>query len=210
MDQPLELGRRRHAARGIPTSEPRSLRHAVRRTTVVRIVLAAALIAALLLAFFVLRRSDVRNAPLVPSGTTGMIVLDLSASVYESAFGPTLQKMARQGERAGLVVFLDQAYEVLPPGTPGRELLNYLPLFAEGETLYDRHVPAEPLVGLPGGHADLRGDQGGARLADSRRRPPRVDPARSPTSRSSPTRCSHSETRWERCDETGSTSGSCP
>ncbi len=144
MDQPLELGRGRRAARGIPTSDPRALRHVVRRTTVLRIALAVSLIAALLVAFFVSRQSDVRNAPLVPSGTTGMIVLDLSASVYESAFGPTLRKMARQGERAGLVVFSDQAYEVLPPGTPGRELLNYLPLFAEGENSTTGTFPPNP------------------------------------------------------------------
>lgn len=113
----------------IPASEPRPLARAVRRTTILRALLAAGLIGALALTFLVARSSDVRHAPLVPSGTTGMVVLDLSASVYEAAFGSTLRKMARQGERAGLVVFSDAAYEVLPPGTPGRELLPFLRFF---------------------------------------------------------------------------------
>ena len=54
----------------------------------------------------------------MPSGSTGMVVLDMSASVYEGAMEETLQKMATTGEKAGLVVFSDTAYELLPPGTP--------------------------------------------------------------------------------------------
>jgi hypothetical protein len=130
--------------RGIPASEPWPLRHAVRRTTLLRIALALALVAALALAFLVSRRSDVRQAPLVPSGTTGMVVLDLSASVYEAAFGSTLRKMARTGERAGLVVFSDAAYEVLPPGTPGRELLPFLRFFRPAENSTTGSFPPNP------------------------------------------------------------------
>src|SRR6266508_4032355 len=110
-------------SRGIPAADMAPLRGVVRRTTVVRAVLAVLLVGALVLAFLAARGSNVRQAPLVPSGTTGMVVLDLSASVYEASFGPTLRKLAKQGERAGLVVFSDAAYEVLPPGTPARELL---------------------------------------------------------------------------------------
>lgn len=55
-----------------------------------------------------------------------MVVLDMSASVYEGAMEETLRKLADTGERAGLVVFSDGAYELLPPGTPGRELLPIL------------------------------------------------------------------------------------
>src|SRR5215213_5983124 len=110
----------------IPASESARLRPAVRRTTAVRVGLAVALLAALALAFFASRGYDVRYAPLVPSGSTGMVVLDMSASVYEGGMEETLQKMSRTGERAGLVVFSDAAYELLPPGTPGRELLPVL------------------------------------------------------------------------------------
>ena len=88
-----------------------------------------------------------------------MVVLDLSATVYESAFGPTLTKMARTGERAGLVVFSDAAYEVLPPGSPGRELLPFLRFFRPSRQQHDGDVPAEPMAGLPRRHADLAGHQ---------------------------------------------------
>jgi len=116
----------------------------VRRTTLIRVVLAALLVGALVLAFLATRGSDVRQAPLVPSGTTGIVVLDLSASIYEASFGPTLKKMATTGERAGLVVFSDAAYEVLPPGTPGRELLPYLRFFRPAPNSTTGSFPPNP------------------------------------------------------------------
>lgn len=128
----------------IPASDLGPLRHAVRRTAVLRVALAAALVASLALAFLVARGGDARHAPLVPSGTTGMVVLDLSASVYEAAFGSTLRKMARQGERAGLVVFSDAAYEVLPPGSPGRELLPFLRFFRPAPNSTTGSFPPNP------------------------------------------------------------------
>lgn len=130
--------------RAFPSAETAPLRHAVRRTTLVRSALGLALVAALVLAFLAARDSDVRHAPLVPSGTTGVVVLDLSASVYEAAFGSTLVKMARQGERAGLVVFSDSAYEVLPPGTPGRELLPFLRYFRPDPNSTTGSFPPNP------------------------------------------------------------------
>jgi hypothetical protein len=113
----IDLGRP-----GIPASEPGRLRSVVRRTTVVRLALALALLVALALAFLVAREQDVRQAPLVPAGTTGMLVLDLSASVYEGALDSTIAKLTQTDERTGLVVFSDSAYELLPPGSPSREL----------------------------------------------------------------------------------------
>jgi hypothetical protein len=113
-------------ASAIPATEAARLRSAARRTTLVRAALALLLVGALALALLVARRYDVRHAPLVPTGTTGMVVLDMSASVYEGAMDETLQKLVDTGERAGLVVFSDSAYELLPPGTPARELLPIL------------------------------------------------------------------------------------
>lgn len=130
--------------RGIPASDIRPLRHAARRTTAVRAVLAVALVASLVLAVLAGRGAASQHAPLVPSGTTGMVVLDLSASVYEAAFGSTLRKMARQGERAGLVVFSDAAYEVLPPGSPGRELLPFLRFFRPAPNSTTGAFPPNP------------------------------------------------------------------
>jgi hypothetical protein len=113
----------------VPASEAARLRPLVIRTSLVRYALLAALLAALVLAFLVAKHEDVRHAPLVAPGTTGMLVLDLSASVYEGAFGQTIQKLADSDERVGVVAFSDSAYELVPPGTPGRELLPLLRYF---------------------------------------------------------------------------------
>jgi len=118
----------------VPTSEPRRLRRAGHRTTVLRAALALALVAALAWAVLVARGEDVRQAPLVPSGKTGIVVLDLSASTSETAFAQTIQKLAASDERVGLVAFSDAAYELLPIGTPGRELLPLLRYFSTEKT----------------------------------------------------------------------------
>jgi len=118
------------SSRAVPTSEPRALRRSARRTLIVRGTLALALLATLALALVVARGEDVRDAPLVPSGKIGILVLDLSASTSESAFAQTIEKLANSDERVGLVAFSDAAYELLPPGSPGRALLPLLRFFA--------------------------------------------------------------------------------
>ena len=114
---------------GFPTSEPDRLVRLARRTVLLRGVLGAALLGALALAVFVARSQDVRQAPLVPSGTTGLLVLDMSASVYEGALDRTVEKLSETDERIGLVVFSDTAYELLPPGSPSAELVPLLRYF---------------------------------------------------------------------------------
>jgi hypothetical protein len=117
-------------AQAFPASEPQALRRSARRTLLVRGALAIALLATLALAILVARGEDVRDAPLVPSGKTGILVLDLSASTSETAFAQTIEKLANSDERVGLIAFSDAAYELLPPGSPGRELLPLLRFFA--------------------------------------------------------------------------------
>src|SRR5919108_2613202 len=115
--------------RSLPTSEPVALQRAGRRTLALRALLTLVLAGALLLLLLVAWRQDVRHVPLVPSGKTGMLVLDLSASVYEGAFGQTIQKLADDDQRIGVVAFSDAAYELVPPGTPAKELLPLLRYF---------------------------------------------------------------------------------
>lgn len=108
---------------GIPTGERRALWRPLRRTLVLRVALALALIGALTYAFALSRGEDVRAAPLLPGDGSGMVVLDLSLSVGQfDRIAETLRRLAREDERTGLVVFSDAAYELLPPGSPGREL----------------------------------------------------------------------------------------
>ena len=90
------------------------------------------------------RSIDPRRAPLVPSGTTGILVLDLSASVYEDAFGQTIRKLARAGEETGVVAFSDAGYELLPPGTPARELLPLLRFFNPDAASSTATLPVDP------------------------------------------------------------------
>jgi hypothetical protein len=135
----------------IPTSEPRPLRRAARRTLFLRAALALGLAGTLALAFLVARDRDVRHAPLVPSGTTGIVVIDLSASVFESALGDTLERMARAGEQAGLVAFSDVGYELLPPGTPARELVPLLRYLKPGQGEAAGELPVNPWASFRAG-----------------------------------------------------------
>ena len=132
------------SSRRLPTSEPARLRGPGRRTTILRAALALALCAAFALSVLEARSIDPRHAPLVPSGTTGMLVLDLSASVYEDAFGQTIDKLARAGEETGVVAFSDAGYELLPPGTPARELLPLLRFFRPEAASASASLPVDP------------------------------------------------------------------
>lgn len=138
MPLPFEL------RRPIPTTEPGRLVRERRRTLFLRGGLALGLVGLLALSFLVARATDPRHAPLVPSGTTGMLVLDLSASVYEDAFGQTIRKLASSGERTGVVAFSDAGYELLPPGSPARELLPLLRFFNAEAAETDGTLPVDP------------------------------------------------------------------
>ena len=62
---------------------------------------------------------------LLPAGSDGLVVLDLSASISSDTYariGGTLDRLADSGGRYGLIVFSDTAYLALPPGTPAAEL----------------------------------------------------------------------------------------
>lgn len=116
----------------IPSTALPALRGAARRTTLLRVALAIALLAALAAAFLFAQSRGARHAPLLPSGTTGVVVLDVSASISAQSFQrveQALRGLARSDQRVGLVVFSDSAYEMLPPGSPSRELERLLRFF---------------------------------------------------------------------------------
>jgi hypothetical protein len=125
---------RADALHAIPASEAARLRVAGRRTTVLRVGLAAGLAVLLAACVVVARGYDVRHAPLVASGSSGVVVLDLSASVFEGGFEATVRKLVQTDERSGLVVFSDAAYELLPPGSSGREFEPFLRFFRSSPT----------------------------------------------------------------------------
>ena len=56
---------------------------------------------------------------MLPTGTTGVVVLDLSLSILDDQSGVvrrTLQSLVDSDAPVGVVVFSDVPYELLPPG----------------------------------------------------------------------------------------------
>lgn len=119
----------------LPHGEPAALQGPIRRTTAFRVALGLALVAAFLVALAHARERDARPDAILPSGATGMIVLDLSASAgLQPGFGDLLGRLAATNEPTGVVVFSDQGYELVPPGTPGRDLEPMIRFFSERST----------------------------------------------------------------------------
>jgi hypothetical protein len=112
-------------SRGIPYSDPAALERPAQRTTILRVVLGVALCALLVAELALARREAPEQQGFVPQGTSGVVVLDLSESVFKGWF-PQIQKaftkIADAKDPAGLIIFSDTAYELLPPGAPGAEL----------------------------------------------------------------------------------------
>lgn len=62
---------------------------------------------------------------LLPQGSNGVVVVDVSASISWETYAriaTTLDRLRREGGNAGLILFSDTAYQALPPGTPVAEL----------------------------------------------------------------------------------------
>lgn len=115
----------------LPYAEVPALRRAVVRTTVLRAGLGAGAAAVFAAALAVALGRDARPDPVLPPGTTGMIVLDLSASTgLHPKIGELLRRVAATDQRTGVVVFSDVAYELVPPGTPARNLEPMVRFFA--------------------------------------------------------------------------------
>ena len=108
----------------IPFGEIDAIASATRRTLALRVLLGLAAAAAAAAAA-VLAHGGARPPVLLPAGSDGLVVLDLSASISSDTYariGGTLDRLAGSGGRYGLIVFSDTAYLALPPGTPAVEL----------------------------------------------------------------------------------------
>jgi hypothetical protein len=145
---------RRSRPAGIPYGDQRSLDDAVRRTTVIRLVLGAALVGLLAAAFLMARDKDVRADAFFPPERSGIVVVDMSASVSALTYrriGRALRRISAANEPVGLIVFSDAAYELFPPGTPGKELsplLRYFtPVSGRDRPAFDAKYPLNPWVG---------------------------------------------------------------
>jgi hypothetical protein len=116
----------------IPVSDAPALRPQARRLGRARLVLAAALCVSAALALAAAFRLRPTSAPLLPPTASGIVVLDVSASISSDTYAriaATLRRLVASNGRYGLVLFSDDAYQALPPGTPARELRPLLRFF---------------------------------------------------------------------------------
>jgi hypothetical protein len=123
---------RRRSAQGLPVADVAALAHAVRRTAVIRLALGTALVALLAIAFAMALNKDVRANAFFAPDRSGVVVVDFSASVSPLTYrriGRALRRIAAANEPVGMIVFSDAAYELFPPGTPGKELTPLLRYF---------------------------------------------------------------------------------
>jgi hypothetical protein len=103
------------------------------RTELVRIglIVAAAVIAALL--FATAKHAGAGRAAVFPeSADTGVITLDMSASISGPIYArvaTVLRGIISANQSVGLVMFSDSAYELLPPNSPPTALEQFIPYF---------------------------------------------------------------------------------
>jgi hypothetical protein len=131
----------------IPLGDAYSLAKPHRRTRLVRIVLTAAIAGTAIVALLLTRQSGLQATPLLPPGSSGVIVLDLSASTENGTLDrmhAVLTQLSHSRGRFGVVVFSSRAYEALPPNTPASQLRPLGRFF--------RAIPPKAAPGLlPGG-----------------------------------------------------------
>jgi hypothetical protein len=115
---------RRRRSVAVDSHDVGALRGVVRRTRLIRLVLAAATVAALAATVASARALDIEKRTIVPTGSTAVIVLDVSLSIADDygSLQRALENVIEGDGPVGLVVFSDVAYELLPPGTPAAEL----------------------------------------------------------------------------------------
>lgn len=131
----------------IPLASTAGLAPAIRLHRALRLALGGVAAALTVTALVLALGRDGDAARFLPTDAGGVVVLDVSTSVGDDAHRQiyeVLGEAARSGDRFGLIVFSDTAYEALPPGTPSRELEAFRRFFD----------PASPLgPGLPGGRS---------------------------------------------------------
>jgi hypothetical protein len=112
------------STQAIPLADAEAMSRPARRQTLIRAVLAVGLVAALVGAVFFAQRPGEGERALVKGADSGVVVLDLSASIGQP--GRTVvdpfEYLADTDQEFGLVIFSGRAYEVLPPGTSSAEL----------------------------------------------------------------------------------------
>ncbi len=116
---------------GVDTNDIRAFPAAAWRARILRVTLAGAALALVIAAAASARDLETSQDGLLPSGSTGVVVVDLSLSIADEDYNAvrrSFKRLIAEDASIGLVVFSDIPYELLPPGTPASELRPMLRL----------------------------------------------------------------------------------
>ena len=111
--------------RAVPTTERELLRGPARRTAAVAAGLALGLLAVGVGLVHAARGVDAQQEGLFARGESAIVVVDLSLSIPAVVYRrmrEAIEALSESEGTVGLIIFSDSAYELLPPGTPSREL----------------------------------------------------------------------------------------
>jgi hypothetical protein len=143
----------RRTRRAIRLADAHALRGAARRTMVLRVALVLALAAGGVLLLLEASRGTGGRERFAPAGPSGVVVLDVSSSIEVATFrqiDAELERASRSGQRFGLVLFSDLAYEAFPPGTAAAELAALRRYFTPVPRAVDQsHYPTQTVGSLP-------------------------------------------------------------
>jgi hypothetical protein len=131
----------------IPLTDARRLIAAGRVARVAALVLAVLAVAFALVFVLSSRHPGTHTIVPLPSNADTVVVLDLSASISTDTYsriGGTLQALSDSGRRFGLIVFSDEAYEALPPGTPSADLAPLVRYFTLPQQTTPGFLPTFP------------------------------------------------------------------
>lgn len=132
------------ASRALPLADAPTLWRYADRTRHIRLALAAGLLVLFAVTVFAGFRLHTRPTSYFAGSGNGIVAVDLSASidpVANARLRTLLRTLADSDQRLGLVVFEEQAYEMLPPGTRGDQLRPMLRFFGNYVAGFGKETP---------------------------------------------------------------------
>ena len=131
----------------IPLGDAAALERSARITRLARWVSAAVLVCAALLALLAASRLRPGTGSSLPATSTGIVVLDVSASISSDTYdriASTLDRLARSRRSYGLILFSDTAYQALPPGSNAEALRPFVRFFRVPKASSPGALPQPP------------------------------------------------------------------
>lgn len=132
-------------ARPVDSRDATAFSAAALRTRILRLGLAGIALALLAAAVASAHNQENQADTLLPKGTTGVVVIDLSLSIRDEDYitvRRALRRLIAENSKIGLVVFSDVSYELFPPGTRASALRPVLRLL----TSTTRREPVNPWI----------------------------------------------------------------